>query len=89
MTAWNHDMDAAPRDGRLVWLRSTEHAPTVPFFYRRGRWHTMLYAPCRAVAAMWDQDEEQPTDWALCDGPRPPLPDPPKESEPTNPEPSQ
>lgn len=90
-TDWNHDMDAAPRDGRYLYgfdevtaaihrdreagvciIRWTEAEDDLP-----ADWEVMPFGEGLDVIF----SEIRITAWM-------PLPDPPKESEPTNPEPS-
>lgn len=55
----------APKDGSIIWLRSTFYEPAQPFSWDagRGRWATRVFAAAAAYDAWWDEEAESPTHW--------------------------
>lgn len=74
MTAWNHDMDAAPRDGSELYGLVDGQRIRIAWgiLGECWLWVNPLARGCSSLLG------RTPTAWM-------PLPDPPKESEPTNP----
>lgn len=89
MSDWNHDMDAAPRDGTLIvihhWIKVPGIAPKS--FYSLARWGDdgAFHGP--GMELIWRDEEGAPLGLEEVEWTWMPLPDPPKESD-ANPEPS-
>jgi hypothetical protein len=57
------DIASVPKDGTLVYLRNAEYAPSSPFWWKAGGWHTLVFAVMRKIEGVWDEAASQPTHW--------------------------